>query len=336
MPEIRQNIATKDWVIIATERARRPEDFVQKDERRRDLPAHSPTCPFCLGNEHMTPPEVFRIPAPGGGWRVRVAPNKFAALVPGDFEALAVQDGLKHFVPGVGVHEVIVENPAHNVTIPFLPDDHVRDLLLTYRTRYRQIEDSTKLEQVVIFKNHGPAAGTSLEHPHSQLIATPIVPPNIRHRVEEAMRYYDEHRECVYCRMLREELADGSRIVQETPHHVAFIPYAAMSPFHIWVLPRHHTAAFRDISDGEMADLAGMLKGVLGKLHVGLDDPDFNLAIRSAPGESKHLRYFHWYISIVPRVTKMAGFEIGSGMFINTALPERSAEFLRGQKAPVG
>ena len=334
MPEIRQSIATKEWVIIATERAKRPEDFVQKEQKRRDLPADSPTCPCCPGNEAMTPPEVFRIPAPGGGWRVRVAPNKFAALAPGDFGAPVVQWGLKRFVPGVGVHEVIVETPAHNVTIPFLPDDHVRDLLLTYRTRYRDIEDSTRLEQVIIFKNHGPAAGTSLEHPHSQLIATPIVPPNIRHRVEEAMRYYDEHRECVYCGMLRDELADGSRIVQETPHHVAFIPYAAASPFHLWILPRLHTAAFRDISDEEIADLALMLKSVLGKLHAGLDDPDFNLTIRSAPSESKHLRYLHWYLSIVPRVTKMAGFEIGSGMFINSALPEKSAEFLRAQKAP--
>ena len=336
MPEIRQNMATKDWVIIATERARRPEDFVQKEQQRRDLPAYSPTCPFCAGNENQTPSEVFRIPAPGGGWRVRVAPNKFAALVPGNFDALPVCDGLKHTIPGMGVHEVIVEAPAHNVTIPFLPDDHVRDLFLAYRTRYRDIEDSTRLEQVVIFKNHGATAGTSLEHPHSQLIATPIVPPNIRHRIEEAMRYYDEHRECAYCRMLREELADGARILQVTPHHAAFIPYAAMSPFHIWILPRRHMAAFRDISDEETADLAGLVKAVLGKLHTGLDDPDFNLAVRSAPGESKNVRYFHWYMSIVPRVTKMAGFEIGSGMFINTALPEKSAEFLRAQKSPAG
>jgi UDPglucose--hexose-1-phosphate uridylyltransferase len=282
----------------------------------------------------MTPPEVFRIPGADGGWRVRVTPNKFAALVP-DAVGETRQEGLKRTIPGLGVHEVIVENPAHNMTIPFLPDDHVRDILMTYRGRYREIEDSTQLEQVVIFKNHGAAAGTSLEHPHSQLVATPLVPPNIRHRIEEAVRYYDQHRECVYCRMLKEELSDGARIVMETQHHVAFVPFAALSPFHIWVFPRRHNAAFRDIADNEVADLAQMLKGLLGKLYVGLEDPDFNYTIRSAPGESKKVKYLHWYLTVVPRVTKMAGFEIGSGMFINTALPEQSAAFLRAQKPPM-
>ena len=334
MPEIRQNLATKDWVIIATERAKRPEDFVQKEERRKDLPPRVDTCPFCAGNERMTPPETFRIPAEGGGWRVRVAPNMYPALVPGPFGVLP-GGGLKRSVPGVGVHEVIVETPAHNLSIPFLPDDHVRDILLTYRSRYRDIEDSTGLEQVVIFKNHGPNAGTSLEHPHSQLIATPIVPPNIRHRVEEALRYYDDHRECVYCKVLRDELADGARIIEESPHFVAFLPYAALSPFHIWVLPRRHSAAFRDVEDNELACLAKLLKSVLGRLHVGLKNPDYNFTIRSAPGESQRVRYLHWYLSIVPRVTRMAGFELGSGMFINTALPEKSAAFLREQKAPM-
>jgi UDPglucose--hexose-1-phosphate uridylyltransferase len=207
-------------------------------------------------------------------------------------------------------------------------------VLLTYRTRHRDIEDSTGLEQVIIFKNHGPNAGTSLEHPHSQLIATPIVPPNIRYRVEQAMRFYDDHRECSYCRMLHDELAEGVRIVEETPHFVALITYAALSPFHTWIIPRRHAAAFRDITDEEVQCLAKLLKSLLGRIYVGLQNPDYNFAIRSAPGESKHVRYFHWYLSIVPRVTKMAGFELGSGMFINTALPEKSAAFLREQKPP--
>ncbi len=280
----------------------------------------------------MTPPETYRVAGVRGGWRVRVTPNKFAALVPGDFKDLKVEDGLERRMTGLGVHEVIVETPSHNTAIAFLSKAHVRDLLLTYRERYREIEKATQLEQVVIFKNHGVAAGTSLEHPHSQLIATPIVPSNIRYRMEQAVRYYDEHRECLYCRMMRDEIEEGTRVVQETRHHVAFVPFAAMSPFHMWIMPKRHCAAYSGISDAEAADLAALLRSVLGKLYAGLRDPDYNYAIRSAPGESRHVRYFHWYLSIVPRVTKMAGFEIGSGMFINTALPESSAKFLRAQK----
>jgi UDPglucose--hexose-1-phosphate uridylyltransferase len=168
-----------------------------------------------------------------------------------------------------------------------------------------------------------------LQHPHAQIAATPIVPTQIRRRLDEAIRYFDENGECVFCQTLRQELRARERIVYENQSFVAFIPYAALSPFHLWIYPRRHMSAFDAIMDGELEHLATALRTVLAKLYHGLSDPDYNFSIRSIPLRAGQTDYFHWYVAIVPRVTKTAGFEIGSGMYINTALPEASAQFLR-------
>jgi UDPglucose--hexose-1-phosphate uridylyltransferase len=188
---------------------------------------------------------------------------------------------------------------------------------------------------VTIFKNHGEAAGTSLEHPHSQLIATPIASPQVRRRMEDALRWYDEFGECLFCQVLRSELEEGVRIVVASEHFVSFVPYASLSPFHMWIFPRRHMASFGQIQPAEISDLAGNLQETLARLYHGLGNPDFNYTIRTAPSENRYVKYYHWYISLVPRLSKMAGFEIGSGFFINTTIPEADAEFLRGVKLPV-
>ena len=328
MPELRQNMATKEWVVIATERARRPHEFKSKAPKAAEsLPAHDPKCPFCPGAEDKTPPETYRIEE-DGKWLVRAFPNKFAALVPeGDTDNLFA--GVKRVMKGVGFHEVICETPLHNQPMALLTEEHLTSVIKVYQARFKDIASDPRVEQIIIFKNHGAGAGTSLVHPHSQLIALPVVPAHIRHRVEEAMRYFDDHGRCVLCDMLEMELGEETRIVSDMDGFVTFVPYASFSPFHAWIVPKSHQACFGDMKEEEMRGLARSLKNVLLKIYNGLNDPDFNLVINSAPLDSGK-RYYHWYLSVIPRVTKTAGFELGTGMFINTSLPEENAEYLRG------
>ncbi|MCD6309314.1 MAG: galactose-1-phosphate uridylyltransferase [Candidatus Eremiobacteraeota bacterium] len=328
MPELRQNLATKEWVIIATERAKRPEDFKKEKKEKKERPEYSPTCPFCPGNEKMAPAPVCEVLDNTGNWKIRVVPNKYAAVIPEGSTQRLIQ-GVVRKMDGVGHHEVIIETPVHNQCTALLPASQVEEILKVYRLRYREIEKDSKVAQVIIFKNHGENAGTSLVHPHSQLVATPVVPSQIRHHIEEAMIFYDDTGECVYCTMLYDELKAKERIVQESEHFAVIVPYAAYSPFYIWIIPKIHRASFSQVSDEELADLARVLKSTLEKLYYGLGDPDFNYVIRGAPGEMSSAGYLHWHIVIVPRLTKTAGFELGSGMFINVSLPEENARFLR-------
>jgi UDPglucose--hexose-1-phosphate uridylyltransferase len=327
MPELRQNIATKEWVIIATERAKRPEDFVQPARPlTEDRPEQEADCPFCPGNEEPDL-EVMRVPE-HGPWQLRVVRNKYPALQR-EGERVRTFDGVHRQISGVGYHEVLVESPSHNTCPALESATEVALTLETFKIRGREMAQDRRIEQIIYFENHGEHAGTSLAHPHTQLIGLPVVPFSIRSRIEEARRYLDDMGCCVFCHMLDDELKDGSRIVAKSKHFVAFILYAAFSPFHLWILPRRHKASFLDATAYELADLGQLLRQVLRRLYVGLRDPDYNYVIRSAPTRDPGYEYLHWYVTVVPRVTQSAGFELGSGMFINTALPEASAAFLR-------
>ena len=333
MPQLRQNIITRDWVVIATERAKRPDHFTKTEAPKPQISDHRQDCPFCPGNEAETEKEVFSI-RNKSGWQVRIIPNKFPALSASG-ERIRTVNGIYRSMTGVGIHEVIIEHPLHNMTTALMNQEDVLSILTAYKTRYSEIKEDDRLEAIIIFKNHGESAGTSIEHPHSQLAATPIVPTQFRIRTEEAIRYSDDHGECVFCRTLRDELKAGERIFIENKNFVAFVPYAALSPFHIWILPRRHASSFDEITDKELPDFAEILQIVLAKLYHGLNNPDYNYSIRSIPIKDKSSDYFHWYLTIVPRVSKTAGFEIGSGMYINTVLPEESAQFLKNIKIPV-
>jgi len=329
MPELRYNVITREWVVIATERAKRPDQFVRKQERKA-LPEYEPKCPFCPGNEAMTPPATYVVPDTNG-WRVRVTPNKFAALSY-EGERKRVVQGIRRTVTGVGIHEVLVETPAHNKTTALLSDQEVELIVQTYLNRFKFASSDPRVEQVTIFKNHGDQAGTSLEHPHSQLIAIPVITSQLRDRLSHALEHFDEFGECIFCRVLSQELEDGVRMVMETEHFAAFVQFATLTPFSMLIMPRRHMACFVEMRDAEAADLARILRRSLAKVYHGLADPDFNYAIRTAPTEYCGVKYYHWYVSIIPRLTKMAGFELGSGMFINSSLPEDNAGFLRNVK----
>lgn len=331
MPEIRYNVVTREWVIIATERAKRPEQFAQSDRPPEKPRPYVATCPFCPGNENQTPPEIDRF-SRNGQWQVRAVPNKFAALDRGAQLSRQTQ-GLKRTISGTGIHEVIIESPIHDTHLALLSSADFDMVVEAYYRRYESISADSRVAHATLFRNHGLRAGTSLEHPHAQVIGTPIIPPQVRQRMETALSFYDSEGQCLFCALLADELSDGTRIIASNSHFVAFMPFAAVNPFHTWIFPAHHRANFGDSTDEELAALSKILRLVLRKICFGLANPDYNLTLRTPPREARGSRYHHWYISILPRVVRMAGFEIGSGMFINTALPEESAAFLRQAKS---
>lgn len=329
MSEIRQNMATKEWVIIATERAKRPEDFANWATRPvlESLPPYESDCPFCVGNEEGPDMELLRMPA-HGPWELRVVKNKFPALnIDGEWHRSF--DGVNRWISGVGYHEVVIESPLHNTSFALQTSEPICLALQAFQMRGRTMAEDSRIEHIIYFKNHGPRAGTSLVHPHSQIIGLPVIPYDVRARIEEARRYFDDTGNCVYCVMMEDEIKRGERVVMENDGFVVFLPYAAFSPFHTWIMPKQHESDYLEVSRDLLQDLAQVLHRLVRKLYVGLNDPDFNFVLRSAPLKQRRSEHVHWYMTMIPRVTQSAGFELGSGMFINTALPEASAAFLR-------
>lgn len=333
MPELRQNLATREWVIIATERAKRPHEFKPpKRQRTHERPEWLESCPFCPGNEDQTPEPVLVWPS-AGDWQLRVFPNKFPALKP-EGERVRCLEGIMRKLNGVGYHEVIVETPRHDHTPALQHPEEVARTLKAFQNRGREMMLDRRIEQIIYFKNHGPDAGTSLEHSHCQIVALPMVPYDVRRRIEELRRTFDDDGTCPYCSILEHELSQGERLIAQNEYFVALIPYAAFSPFHTWILPRRHGPTFLDQTAAELRGLGAIMQEVFARLYFGLDDPHFNYMIRSAPNRDSSSAYLHWYVSVVPRVTKAAGFELGSGMYINPSLPEESAQFLRDVRVP--
>jgi len=333
MSELRKDPVVGRWVIIASERYARPDDF------RGERPAaKGGFCPFCEGNEDKTPPEIRAWRPHGGrangpGWRIRVVPNKFPALhVEGDLGKRG--DGIYDCMNGIGAHEVIIESPTHVVSLTELEVDRIRELFGVFDERLMDLKRDGRLAFGMIFKNVGAAAGASLEHTHSQLIATPVVPRNITAEMKGAREFYDYRGRCIFCDMIRQELADGSRIVLETPQFVAFMPFAPRFAFETWLLPKTHCSHFEAQAPGTHGELAECLKGVLSRLETALNCPPYNLMIHTAPFQVPDVDYYHWHVEITPRLTRVAGFEWGTGFYINTVPPESAAEFLR-QVSPV-
>lgn len=328
MPEFRQNMATKEWVLIATERAKRPHDYIENNQHplSQNEPEHDPTCPFCPGNEELDL-EIERMPGLGP-WQTRALMNKFPALNL-EGEVLRRYDGLNRCISGVGYHEVVVEHPHHNTTLALMSSTDINLVLQTYYNRGWGMVQDSRIEHVIYFKNHGERAGASIKHPHSQIIGLPVVPNDVRHRIEEARRFFDDNGECAYCVMMNRELEEKQRVVTVSEHFVAFVLYAASSPFHIWIVPRQHSVNFIYVQKDELADLAIILRDISRRLYFGLNDPAYNMIVRAGPVKELGNEYLHWYITLVPRVSRAAGFELATGMFINSALPEESAAFLR-------
>ncbi len=332
MPQLRQDPATKEWVIIAAERSKRPDNF-KKTKSINEKPPYKKDCPFCPGNEHLTPPETLAYRSGGlsngKGWWVRVVPNKFPALSPEGSLERKEEKGFFRMMDGVGIHEVVIGSPVHNQVFSLMEDRQMEEVLLAYRERYLALRQDPRIKLIIIFKNHGEAAGTSLEHTHSQITGTAVVPSNIRKKLEEAARYYDDHGRCVYCDLIQEELRFGKRIVMDTEKFVVLHPFASRFPFETWIIPKEHQASFGLISIEDSKRFAKVLKTTLLKLYTKLNDPDYNYVIHTAPVKDEQEDYYHWHLQVIPRLTTPAGFEMGSGIYINVSFPEETAQFLR-------
>ena len=326
--EIRQNKVTKQWVIYAPARRKRPIDFQERHKERKQLPVLDKACPFCPGNEHMLSSIVMEMSHQEQKcWQTRVILNKFPALTP-DGDTSRFTQGIYLTMPGYGQHEVIIESPEHNRDIAQMSIAEVEMIVETYHQRYVALMKTHKNLMALIFRNHGPQAGASQNHPHSQIIVTGIIPHHIRLREEEAQRYFDEWGRCVYCDMIEFEQQDRQRVVLENQSFLAFIPFAAEVPFEVWIMPKKHQADFGQISNAEKSDLAGVLYEILARLYTKLQDPDYNYVINTAAQCKACEPQLHWYLQIRPRLTTQAGFEIGSGMTINPSIPEEDAKFL--------
>ncbi len=328
--EIRQSKLTGEWIIFAPERVGRPGDFKKGREKRRELPAYDKNCPFCAGNEDkLVHSFIMETPGLAGNpWQTRVLPNKYPALVP-DKNITRSEDGIYLKMPAYGKHEVIVEHPKHNMSIGMMKDEEVRIIVETYWMRYKKLLEDERNLMVLIFQNHGPRAGASLLHPHSQLIATGMVPLLLRVREEVSQRYFDAYGRCVMCDILQFEASRKERVVLENDSFLSFIPFAAEVPYELWIVPKDHNASFGDISEKEKDDITVILKGVMNRLYYKLEDPDYNYMVISATRYKAGEPHLHWYLRVRPRLTTQAGFEIGSGISINPSLPEKDAEYLR-------
>ena len=325
--ELRKDPVVGRWVIIAPERLTRPQILNAEEELPQDA-----FDPFQEGNEEATTPEILAYrdsgAANGPGWRVRVIPNKYPAVqVEGDLEKRG--EGIYDMMNGLGAHEVIIECPHRESNMSRLSVDNIREVLWAYRDRLVDLKRDPRLKHGLIFKNKGARAGASLDHCHSQLIVSPIIPIAIQEELDGAEHFFRFRGRCIYDDMVQQELATEKRMVLETENYVVFCPFAARFPFETWVVPRKHASHYEDISRSMIEELGTVMKTVLRKLEWGLDDPPYNYVLHTAPFDSQDLVHFCWHFEIFPRLSRVAGFEWGSGFYINPVPPEDAAKFLR-------
>lgn len=332
MSEFRQNPITKQWVLIAPGRAKRPEDF-RTYSVMSGLPELDPACVFCPGNENKNPDlcdDVCRVPNTDQ-WQLRVIPNKFKAL---EHTKVFSHRDFYHSMSGYGDHEVIVTR-KHNEPVAMQSAQLIALSLQNFKDRIIELSKDPKTAYVQVFHNHGRDAGASLAHPHYQILSTPIVPPHIHSEMSGAYHYHQSHGSCIYCDIMKEESKLKDRLVYEDDHFVVISAYASRKPFETWILPKRHGARYEDISEKEITHLAHALKRVLSSLYTKLSDPPLNFYIHTMPiKKDRHTMHeeasFHWHLTIFPRLTIWAGFEYSTGIPVNPMPPEETAKFLRG------
>jgi len=315
-------------VIISTDRRKRPNDF--RFEQTVSLGREQ--CPFCPGHEELTPPEVLAYrngSAPNTpGWELRVVPNKFPALqVEGTLDRAG--EGMYDRMNGIGAHEVIIETPDHSRTLAAMSEAEIERVLWAYRERILDLKQDRRLRHILVFKNQGAPAGATLEHTHSQLIALPIVPDFVRDEIDGARRHFEIKERCVFCDIVNDDLRDGRRVILENADVVALAPYAPRFAFETWLLPRAHGSRFEEAPRPLYEGLARLLKAVLQRMDRALETPPYNLVVHTSPFSEALGDLYHWHVEIMPKLTRVAGFEWGTGFYINPTAPEEAAEVLR-------
>ncbi|HOP56071.1 MAG TPA: galactose-1-phosphate uridylyltransferase [bacterium] len=333
MSELRKDPVTRRWVIIATERAKRPSDFVKPKPDSSAIPEYLDKCPFCEGNENQTPPELMSYRHAGTqkdskGWWIRVVPNKYSAVsLDTHLERRGI--GMYDMSTGYGSHEIIVESPYHNRTMANMSEREIEEVLWAYRDRILEQARNPEIKYAIIFKNYGPEAGASLEHPHSQLIALPVVPKRVLEEYEGARDYFAYKERCPYCDIIRQDKSDGERVIYENDLFIALAPFASPSPYEVDILPKQHASTFEKIGKVEIMELSKIFKVIFLAISKVLSDPPYNFILHNIPFRGNGTEFFHWHFNIVPRITKLAGFELGSGFYINPVKPEDAARTLR-------
>ncbi len=331
MSQLRRDPITGRWIIVNAEKSIAPNEFVIERQAKED----AKDCPFCLGNEHLTPPEIIAHRREGGpntpGWWIRVVPNKYPALkIEGDLnkEGIGVFDKMS----GIGAHEVIIDSPEHYKEISDVDDKQAEEIIWAYLGRSIDLRRDTRFKYILIFRNHGRAAGASLEHPHSQLIALPIVPKRVNEEVKSSSEYYDYKERCVFCDLIRQELEDKERVICENKYFLCFAPFVSRFPYEMWIIPKEHHSDFSLLEKEEVRPLGTILRDALHKLKAVLNDPPYNYIIHTSPINGHEREDYHWHIEIMPKLVTVAGFEWGSGFYINPVAPEEASKNLVNMK----
>ncbi|XVE89776.1 hypothetical protein DITRI_Ditri20bG0022300 [Diplodiscus trichospermus] len=334
-PELRKDPVTNRWVIFSPARAKRPTDFKSKSPENPN--SSSSSCPFCIGNEHECAPEIFRVP-PDPNWKLRVIENLYPALSRNlDYPTDQNGDSSNELgvwgrvVPGFGFHDVVIESPVHSVQLSDLNPSEIGDVLIAYKRRIEQIEGFDSIKYVQVFKNHGASAGASLSHSHSQILSLPIVPPSVSVRLDSMKEYFNQTGKCSLCEVHSKDL-----LINETSHFISIAPFSGSFPFEIWIIPRYHSPHFHELDNEKAVDLGGLLKLILRKMSLQLNNPPFNFMIHTSPLQVADLElpYCHWFLQIVPQLTGVGGFELGSGCYINPVFPDDAAKLLREVNVP--
>ena len=333
MADLRRDPIVGRWVIVDTDHPNKPEDFEHEQ--------HTPKggfCPFCYGSESMTPPEIeaLRYPNTGPntpGWQVRVVSNKFPALqIEGDLERRGV--GIYDMSNGIGAHEVLVETPYHNKDTPDLLNEEIEKIIAMTCQRAQDLIKDKRFKYIMIFKNYGSAAGASLEHPHTQIIALPMIPKNVMEEIKGAQNYFEYRERCIFCDIIRQESQEKERVVLENKYFICFCPFVSRFPFEIWIIPKRHNGYYCHMPSEEVPALAAILKDIISKLKKIFPNLSYNFIIHTSPvnGDSSGFDSYHWHLELMPKLTRVAGFEWGSGFYVVPTPPELAAQYLKEVK----
>jgi len=329
MSELRRDPIVGRWVIVDTDHPNKPEDFEHEPHNWK-----GGICPFCYGNEAMTPPEIEAIRDPHtspntSGWQVRVVSNKFPALqIEGELDRRGI--GIYDMSNGVGAHEVVIESPYHHKDIPDLLNNEIENVITMLCRRCLDLIKDKRFKYILVFKNYGPSAGASLEHPHVQIVALPMVPKNALEQIKGAHNYFKYRERCVFCDILRQEMEEKARIVLENKYFLSFCPFVCRFPFEIWIIPKKHNARFCHMPAEEIPALASILKDSVTKVKKVFPDVAYNFMIHSSPvNGDENAEGYHWHIEFMPKLTRVAGFEWGSGFYLVSTPPELAAKYLR-------
>ncbi|MCU0666071.1 MAG: galactose-1-phosphate uridylyltransferase [Candidatus Omnitrophica bacterium] len=329
MPQLRRDPIVGRWVIVETDKPHKPEDYAH--EQYIQKPGN---CPFCYGNENQTPAEIeaFRYPDSqpnSSGWQVRVIPNKFPALqIEGDLDRRG--NGIYDLSNGIGAHEVLIETPYHAKDLCDLSQEEIERIIAMYCHRINDLTHDHRFKYIMLFRNYGPAAGASLEHPHTQLVALPMVPKNVMEELSGAKAYYDYRERCVFCDVIRQELEDKQRIILENKHFACFCPFVSRFPFEIWITPKHHKGHFCQMTQEELPEFCAILKDTITKIKKIFPNLSYNFIVHSSPinGDSE-VESYHWHLEFMPKLTRVAGFEWGTGFYYVATSPETAAQYLK-------